>query len=126
MGVDKSLGTRAFFNVSFYTAHLLARTFGTAELKLYATTVLVPDLSFDSYLTLRQVGSRGFGEIWTCRPESLGDLRALNFIPSSRAGCLDKEFHALGLYRNAASRRRPQSLLPLEHANLLPVGLFYV
>ncbi len=75
---------------------------------------------------MRQVGSGGFGEIWICQSEALGDLRALKFIPSSRAGCLNKEFHALGLYRNAAGRLRSPSLMPVEHANLLPGGLFYV
>ena len=88
--------------------------------------MLSPSQSFDGYLILRQVGSGGFGEIWICRSEALGDLRALKFIPASRAGCLDKEFHALGLYRNAASRLRSPSLMPVEHANLLPGGLFYV
>ena len=88
--------------------------------------MLSPSQSFDGYLILRQVGSGGFGEIWICQSEALGDLRALKFIPSSRAGCLDKEFHALGLYRNAASKLRSPSLMPVEHANLLPGGLFYV
>jgi serine/threonine protein kinase len=90
------------------------------------TNMLSPSQSFDGYRTLRQIGSGGFGEIWICRSEALGDLRALKFIPSSRAGCLDKEFHALGLYRNAASRLRSPSLMPVEHANLLSDGLFYV
>ncbi len=101
-------------------------TLGTPRLNLYATGVLSPSQSFDGYLILRQVGSGGFGEIWICQSEALGDLRALKFIPSNRAGCLDKEFHALGLYRNAASRLRSPSLMPVEHANLLSDGLFYV
>jgi serine/threonine protein kinase len=88
--------------------------------------MLSPSQSIDGYLILRQVGSGGFGEIWICRSEALGDLRALKFIPASRAGCLDKEFHALGLYRNAAGKLRSPSLMPVEHANLLPGGLFYV
>ncbi len=99
---------------------------GTPQLNLYATIVLSPSQSFDGYLILRQVGSGGFGEIWICQSEALGDLRALKFIPASRAGCLDKEFHALGLYRNAASKLRSPALMPVEHANLLPGGLFYV
>ncbi len=104
----------------------LRGTLGTPLRNLYATAVLSPSQSFDGYLILRQVGSGGFGEIWICQSEALGDLRALKFIPSSRAGCLDKEFHALGLYRNAAGRLRSPSLMPVEHANLLPGGLFYV
>jgi serine/threonine protein kinase len=101
-------------------------TLGTPRVNLYAAEVLAPSQSIDGYLILRQVGSGGFGEIWICQSEALGDLRALKFIPSSRAGCMDKEFHALGLYRNAAGRLRSPSLMPVEHANLLPGGLFYV
>jgi serine/threonine protein kinase len=90
------------------------------------TNMLSPSQSFDGYLILRQIGCGGFGEIWICQSEALGDLRALKFIPSSREGCLDKEFHALGLYRNAAGKLRSPSLMPVEHANLVPGGLFYV
>lgn len=80
----------------------------------------------DGYRVLRHVGSGGFGEIWICQSEVLGDLRAMKFIPSLRAGRLEKEFHALGLYRNAASRLRSPTLMPIEHANLVADGLFYV
>jgi serine/threonine protein kinase len=88
--------------------------------------MLPPGSSFDGYRILRQVGAGGFGEIWVCQSEALGDLRALKFVHASRAGQMDKEFHALGLYRSAAGRLRSPALMPIEHANLRPDGLFYI
>lgn len=93
---------------------------------LYQRKVLHPGESLDGYRLLRLVGSGGFGEIWICRSEALGDLSALKFVPSSSAGRLEREFHALGLYRNASGRLRSPALMPIEHANLRPDGLFYI
>jgi serine/threonine protein kinase len=99
---------------------------GTVPGTRYATCVLSSSQIIDGYLLLRPVGSGGFGEIWICQSEALGDLRALKFIPAHRAGHLEKEFQALCLYRNAAGKLRSPSLMPVEHANRFPAGLFYV
>jgi len=88
--------------------------------------VLHPGQSLDGYRILRRIGSGGFGEIWICETEAPGELRALKFIPATNDGRLDKEYHALGLYRNAAAKLRSPALMPIEHASLLADGLFYI
>lgn len=88
--------------------------------------MLHPGQSFDGYRILRRIGSGGFGEIWMCETEAPGELRALKFIPAANDGRLDKEYHALSLYRNAAGRLRSPALMPIEHASLRADGLFYI
>jgi serine/threonine protein kinase len=88
--------------------------------------VLQPGQYLDGYLLLRRIGSGGFGEIWLCETEAPGELRALKFIPAGNDGRLDKEYHALGLYRNAAGRLKSPALMPIEHASLLADGLLYI
>jgi serine/threonine protein kinase len=88
--------------------------------------MLLPGQSFDGYRLLRPIGSGGFGEIWICETEALGDLRALKFVASAHSERLDREFSALCLYRNAAGRLRSPALMPVEHANLRSDGLFYI
>ncbi len=88
--------------------------------------MLHPGQFLEGYRILRRIGSGGFGEIWICETEVPGELRALKFIPAANDGRLDKEYHALGLYRNAAGRLQSPALMPIEHASLLAYGLFYI
>lgn len=88
--------------------------------------MLHPGQNLGGYRILRRIGAGGFGEIWLCKTDASGELRALKFVPSGNDGRLDKEYHALGLYRNAADQLRSPALMPIEHASLLPIGLFYI
>ena len=80
----------------------------------------------DGYRLIRLIGSGGFGEVWLCQSEALGDLRALKFIPSTSGGQIQKEFEALSRYRTAAGQLRSPSIMPIEHANITSAGLFYI
>ena len=60
----------------------------------------------DGYHLVRFIGRGGFGEVWLCRSEAMGDYRALKFIPTTHADRFDKEYAALLHYRKAASRLR--------------------
>ena len=80
----------------------------------------------DGYRVLRRIGAGGFGEVWLCRSEALGDLRALKFVKTSDAEHLNKEFEALSRYRAAAGQLRSPAIMPIEHANMRKDGLFYI
>lgn len=80
----------------------------------------------DGYQIIRFIGRGGFGEVWLCRSESMGDYHALKFISGSDADLIEKEHHSLGLYRNAAARLRSQHLVRIEHINRHAAGLYYV
>jgi serine/threonine protein kinase len=84
------------------------------------------DQILDGYRLIRFLGRGGFGEVWLCRSEAMGDYRALKIIPSTSASHLQKEYDALLHYRKAASSLRSPHLLLVEHVNLTDVGLFYV
>ena len=88
--------------------------------------MLQPGETLDGYRLIRPIGSGGFGEVWLCRSEALGDFRALKFIPATNAGCLEKEFESLGRYRTAATKLRSPAIMPIEHVNRRTDGLFYV
>jgi len=80
----------------------------------------------DGYHLIRFIGRGGFGEVWLCRSESMGDYHALKFISGSDADLIEKEHHSLGLYRSAAARLHSQHLVRIEHINRHPAGLYYV
>ena len=84
------------------------------------------DQVFDGYRLIRFLGRGGFGEVWLCRSEAMGDYRALKIIPSTSASHLQKEYDALLHYRKASAALRSPNLLPIEHVNLNEQGLFYV
>jgi hypothetical protein len=63
--------------------------------------MLHPGESFDGYRLIRPIGSGGFGQVWLCQSEAIGDFRALKFIPATGQGHLEKEFDALCRYRTA-------------------------
>jgi len=83
-------------------------------------------LVLDGYRLVRFLGRGGFGEVWLCRSEAMGDYRALKFIPAGDADLLEKEYDALLHYRKAAARLRSPHLVPIEHVNRNDAGLYYV
>ncbi|MEI6713508.1 MAG: hypothetical protein WCO60_07140 [Verrucomicrobiota bacterium] len=85
-----------------------------------------PGTSIDGYRLIRLIGRGGFGAVWLCRSEAVGDFRALKFIPANDADHLEKEFHALCQYRAVVGQLRSPSLIPIEHVNFTEAGLFYV
>ena len=88
--------------------------------------MLQPGESLDGYRVIRLIGSGGFGAVWLCQSEALGDLRALKFIPAIDPGRIEKEFDALCRYRTAAGQLRSPSIMPIEHVNRRIDGLFYI
>ncbi len=81
---------------------------------------------FDGYRLIRQIGSGGFGEVWLCRSETVGDLKAVKFVTATQPELLEKELSALVRYRQAANELRTPNLMPIEHINRSEHGLFYV
>lgn len=80
----------------------------------------------DGYRLVRFLGRGGFGEVWLCRSESMGDFRALKFIPAGNSDQFEKEYQALLHYRKAAAKLRSPHLVPIEHVNRNGDGLYYV
>ena len=83
-------------------------------------------LVLDGYRLIRFLGRGGFGEVWLCRSESMGDYRALKYIPTSQADRLEKEYEALLHFRKAAARLRTPHLVSIEHVGHNDAGLYYV
>jgi serine/threonine protein kinase len=88
--------------------------------------VLHPGEILDGYRLIRPIGSGGFGEVWLCQSDAIGDFRALKFIPATSTGHLEKEFDSICKYRAAATQLRSPSLMPIEHVNRRSDGLFYI
>jgi len=88
--------------------------------------MLQPGESLDGYRVIRLIGSGGFGAVWLCQSEALGDYRALKFIPDIDPGRIQKEFDALCRYRTAAGQLRSPSIMPIEHVNRRSDGLYYI
>ena len=86
--------------------------------------MLQPGESLDGYRVIRLIGSGGFGAVWLCQSEALGDFRALKFIPAMDPGRIEKEFDALCRYRTAAGQLRSPSIMPIEHVNRRSDGLY--
>ena len=80
----------------------------------------------DGYRLIRLIGRGGFGEVWLCRSEAMGDYRALKWIPSTSSDCLEKEYESLLHYRKAAAALRSPSLLAIEHVGRTDDALYYV
>jgi hypothetical protein len=88
--------------------------------------VIQPGETLDGYRTIRLIGSGGFGAVWLCRSEAVGDLRALKFVPILDEGRHAREFEALTRYRQSANQLRSPAILPIEHVNRREDGLFYI
>ncbi len=82
--------------------------------------------TLDGYRLIRPIGRGGFGEVWLCQSETLGDFRALKILSSQEPGRLEREFEALCQFRAAANRLKTPSLLSIEHVNRHADSLFYV
>lgn len=82
--------------------------------------------TLDGYRLIRLIGRGGFGEVWLCRSEAMGDYRALKWIPATSKGRLEKEYESLLHYRKAAAALRSPSLLAIEHVGRTDDGLYYV
>ncbi len=83
-------------------------------------------LVLDGYRLIRFLGRGGFGEVWLCRSEAMGDYRALKFISTHDSDRLEKEYQALIHYRKAVGMLRSPRLVPIEHVNRNEAGLYYV
>ena len=92
----------------------------------YKRGMLQPGEYLDGYRVIRLIGSGGFGAVWLCQSEALGDYRALKFIPDIDPGRIQKEFEALCRYRTAAGQLRYPSIMPIEHVNRRSDGLYYI
>ena len=88
--------------------------------------MIQPGELLDGYRTIRLIGSGGFGAVWLCRSEAVGDLRALKFVPILDEGRHDREFEALTRYRQSANQLRSPAIIPIEHVNRRDDGLFYI
>ena len=90
------------------------------------TEQLTADLTLDGYRLIRFLGRGGFGEVWLCRSEAMGDYRALKWIPATHSDRLEKEYESLLHYRKAAAGLRSPHLVAIEHVNRNAEGLYYV
>jgi serine/threonine protein kinase len=87
---------------------------------------LAADQIYDGYRLIRFLGRGGFGEVWLCQSEAVGDFRAFKWVPATGGDRLEKEYEALILYRKAVSQIRSPHLVPIEHINRNPDGLYYI
>lgn len=84
------------------------------------------DDKLDGYRLIRLLGAGGFGQVWLCRSEAVGDLHALKFIEEGGSELIEREFDALVLYRQTVARVGSPHLVPIEHINRNDSGLYYI
>ena len=85
-----------------------------------------PGTQLDGYELIRPIGEGGFGQVWMCRATFTGEFKALKIVRASSTGEMAREFQGLVAYREKAPWVKSAALMPVEHANALPSGFFYV
>ncbi|MEX2578850.1 MAG: hypothetical protein WD342_07310 [Verrucomicrobiales bacterium] len=82
-------------------------------------------LVLDGYRLVRPLGRGGFGEVWLCRSQAMGDLRAIKLVSTDDPQKVSLEHAAMLKYR-AAAGLDPRYLVPIEHINRNEGALYYV
>jgi serine/threonine protein kinase len=83
-------------------------------------------IQLDGYDLVRIIGEGGFGKVWLCRASFTGELKAIKIVAGERPAESDQEFKGLVAYKEKALWMRSDALLPVEHANAISGGFFYV
>jgi serine/threonine protein kinase len=83
-------------------------------------------IQMDGYDLVRIIGEGGFGKVWLCRASFTGELKAIKIVAGEMPAESDQEFKGLVAYKERALWMRSDALMPIEHANAISGGFFYV
>jgi serine/threonine protein kinase len=80
----------------------------------------------DGYDLVRVIGEGGFGKVWLCHASLTGELKAIKIVVGDQIEENNQEFKGLVAYKEKALWMRSGALMPVEHANAISDGFFYV